>query len=70
MKSIFESVFSCLCMCVVCFRIAKAVRSKISMRPQFTQISSAEPSCKENLPPQAWHDCIFLFVKSIGHIYL
>ena len=49
------------------FHIANAVPSKISVRPQFTQTSSAEPSSKENLPPQSWHDCIFLFVKSIGH---
>ena len=46
------------------FRIAKAVPSKISIRPHFTQVSSAEPSFKENTSPQSWHDCIFLFVKS------
>ena len=52
MKSIFESVFFCICTCVV-FRIANAVPSKISMRAQFTQVSSAEPSSKGNLPPQS-----------------
>ena len=52
------------------FRIAKAVPSSISIRAQFTQVSSAEPSFKENLPSQCCHDCIFLFVKLIGHILL
>ena len=42
--------------------------SKISMRPQLTQVSSAESFFKENTSPQSWHDCIFLFVKLIGRI--
>ena len=70
MKSIFERVFSCRSTLVVCFCIANAVPSKISICPQFTQVSSAEPSFKENTSPQSWHDCIFLFVKLIGRILL
>ena len=41
------------------FCIAKAVPSKISIRPQFTQVSSAELFSKENSPPQSWHEFIF-----------
>ena len=71
MKSIFECVFFFFVVLrtLYVFRILNAVPSKISMRPQFTQVSSAEPSFKENLPPQSWHDFIFLFVKLIGQFF-
>ena len=64
MKPIFECVFflSFDARCMF-FRILNAVPSKISMRAQFTQVSSAEPSFKENLPAQSWHDCIFFVCK-------
>ena len=41
---------------------AIAVPSKISIPPQFTQVSSAEPLFKENAPPHSRH--AFIFVKA------
>ena len=34
------------------------------IRPQFTQVSSAESFSKENSLPQSWHDFIFLAVNT------
>ena len=65
MKGIFERVLSCCLLTLYVFCGANAVPSKISIRPQFTQVllSSSEPLFKENALLHPWHAYILLFVK-------
>ena len=49
---------------------SKAVPSISLILPHFIQKSSAEVFLEQNEPPQSWYDFIFLFVKSIGFLFL
>ena len=66
---VYLKVYFLVLLFFLCWQ-SKAVPSIISILPHFLQKSSAEVFLEQNEPPQSWHDFIFLFVKSIGFLFL